>query len=61
VLNSLGNITITDLEIIRYHVFYLKHDGSETGFYLRLPAEFKSVSRDRDELFLLGPSGTFLF
>jgi hypothetical protein len=30
------NITITILDIIHRPVFYLKHDVSETGFYLRL-------------------------
>jgi hypothetical protein len=33
------NITITILDIINRPVFYLKHNVSETGFFLRLQME----------------------
>jgi hypothetical protein len=42
------NITITILDIIHRPVFYLRHDVSETGFYLRLqvkPTQLSSIDR----------------
>jgi hypothetical protein len=37
------NVTIKTLDIIHFHVFYLKHDVSETGFGLRLRVEVTQV------------------
>jgi hypothetical protein len=51
--NSFGivyveTITVKILDIIRRHVFYLKHDASETGFCLRVQVEAEHSLRNFD-------------
>jgi hypothetical protein len=49
------NITIKILDIIRRSDFYLKHNGSETGFCLRLHVEPILVGPETHMLYLLFP------
>jgi hypothetical protein len=53
VTRMIENITVTNLNINHRPVFYLKHDVSETGTYLRLQLELiQLVLRDRDSFTL---------